>query len=214
MVFACGFGVGDGERVDGVGELVSEESGTAVSEVELIGAAREGDPAAIGVLYERHRGPGLKFARALMDHPQDAEDVLHEAFTKSVSAIRNGFGPTDNFGAYLSTSVRSVANTVWKKQARERPTEFDEFHQVAADDPGLETALRVFEHQEIAAAMRTLPGRWRTVLWLGDVMGLRPREIAPMLGIEANAVSSLLIRARAGLRAAYELQTQSAPKPE
>jgi DNA-directed RNA polymerase specialized sigma24 family protein len=66
----------------------------------------------------------------------------------------------------------------------------------------------------IAAAMRTLPARWRTVLWHGDVMGLPPREIAPILEIEANAVSSLLFRARAGLRAAYALQTRSAPEPE
>lgn len=202
--------------VDGMGEPVSgePESGDGSSEKDLIGAARQGDPVAVGTLYELHRAPGLKFAQALLDHSQDAEDVLHEAFTKSVSALRNGFGPTENFGAYLSTSVRSVASTLWNKQARERPTEFDELNQLTEDDPGLETALSVFEHQEIAAAMRTLPGRWRTVLWHGDVMGMRPREIAPLLGIEANAVSSLLIRARAGLRAAYELQTQPAPEPE
>lgn len=41
------------------------------------------------------------------------------------------------------------------------------------------------------------------VLWHAEVMGARPRESAPLLGIDANAVSSLLIRACAGLRALW-----------
>lgn len=55
--------------------------------------------------------------------------------------------------------------------------------------------------------MRTLPERWRIVLWHAEVQGLPPRDIAPLMGIGANAVSALLLRARAGLRAAYEQQT-------
>ena len=205
----------DGKNVvDAVGEFVAGESGVRGAETVLIDGVRAGDPVAMGVLFERHRGAGLKFARALMSHPQDAEDVLHEAFTKTVSAIRNGFGPTENFGAYLSTSVRSVANTVWTKQARERPTDLEGFQEFVVDDPGLDAVLSVFEHEDVAAAMRALPVRWRTVLWHADVMGLPPREIAPLLGIEANAVSALMARARNGLRAAYELQSQSPSRNE
>lgn len=68
----------------------------------------------------------------------------------------------------------------------------------------------LFEHEDVAAAMRTLPARWRTVLWYAEVMGGPPRKIAPILGIEPNAVSALLIRSRAGLRAAYERQSPPA----
>ncbi|MGX9898982.1 RNA polymerase sigma factor [Arthrobacter sp. SA17] len=77
----------------------------------------------------------------------------------------------------------------------------------------METVLSVFEHEHVSAAMRTLPERWRIVLWHAEVMGEPPRNIAPLLGIEANAVSSLLIRARAGLRAAYEQQTLPVAEP-
>lgn len=163
-------------------------------------------------LYERHRVQGLQFARTLLNSAEDAEDVLHEAFTKSVSAIRNGFGPTDTFGPYLSTCVRSAANSLWTKRARESPSFLDHLDADAVEDPALETVLSVFEHENIAAAMRSLPERWRTVLWHAEVMGEPPRKIAPLLGIEPNAVSALLGRARAGLRAAYELQ--SLPRPD
>lgn len=185
-------------------DSAEEHSGT---ELALIDSVRAGDTAAMGVLYERHRDNALRFARALMSGPQDAEDVLHEAFTRAVSAIRNGHGPTNTFGPYLSTCIRSAATALWKKQARERPAPADDLDPGAVEDPALETALSVFEHEDIAAAMRSLPKRWRTVLWHAEVMGEPPRNIAPILGIEPNAVSALLIRARAGLRAAYELQS-------
>jgi RNA polymerase sigma factor (sigma-70 family) len=176
----------------------------------LISGVRAGDPIAMGVLYERHRDHGLRFARALLAGAQDAEDVLHEAFTRAVGAIRNGYGPTSTFGPYLSTCIRSAANALWKKQAREKPALLADLDPGPSEDPALETALSVFEHEDIVVAMRSLPQRWRTVLWHAEVMGEPPRNIAPILRIEPNAVSALLIRARAGLRAAYELRSTRA----
>lgn len=192
--------------MDVVGELVPEEA-SGETEAHLILGVRSGDPAAMAALYERHRGPALKFARSLVSRAEDAEDILHEAFANAVRAIRNGFGPSEKFAPYLSTCVRSAANSAWKKQAGERPSPHEWLEPEPVEDPALETVLSVFEHEHVAAAMRTLPDRWRIVLWHAEVLGEPPRNIAPLLGIEANAVSSLLIRARAGLRTAYELQT-------
>jgi RNA polymerase sigma factor (sigma-70 family) len=181
--------------------------GHSSADLVLIGEVRAGDPAAMAVLYEGHRDQGLRFARALMSGPQDAEDVLHDAFARAFSAIRNGYGPTNAFGPYLSSCIRSAANSLWKKQAREKPSPAADLDPGPAEDPALATALSVFEREDIAAAMRALPARWRTVLWHAEVLGEPPRNIAPILGIEPNAVSALLIRARAGLRAGYELQS-------
>lgn len=172
------------------------------AESDLIGGVRDGDPEAMAILYGRYRVRGLIFTRALMAGAQEAEDVLHEAFMKAFGAIRNGSGPTTMFGPYLNTSIRSVALTSWKKAGRERPAPHEDLD-MTVDEPGLENALYMAEHGHIAAAMRTLPQRWRTVIWHAEVLGMKPREIAPVMGIEPNAVSALLIRARAGLRAAY-----------
>ena len=170
----------------------------------LLAGVRAGDPDAMAILYTGHYGPALIFARGLMSSSQEAEDVVHEAFVKVVSAIRNGHGPTDLFGAYLNTAIRSVANTFWKKAAREQPAPAEHLDGDSMEDSGLETALEVSEHERVTIAMRSLPERWRTVLWHAEVMGQMPRDIAPILGIEANAVSALLLRARKGLRHAYD----------
>lgn len=183
------------ERVSGLDSPPGAES-------DLIGGVRDGDPEAMAILYGRYRVSGLIFTRALLSNAQEAEDVLHEAFAKAFGAIRNGSGPTTVFAPYLNTSIRSVALTFWKKAGRERPAPQEDLDTMV-DEPGLENALYLAEHGHIAAAMRTLPQRWRTVLWHAEVLGQKPREIAPVLGIESNAVSALLIRARAGLRAAY-----------
>ncbi|MDP9904665.1 RNA polymerase sigma factor [Arthrobacter bambusae] len=179
------------------------------AESELIGGVRAGDPEATAVLYERYREPGLRFVRGLMSGVQEAEDVFHEGFVKAVGAIRNGHGPTDVFGAYLNTSIRSAASTFWMKRGREQPVPDEELDPGPVEDPGLEAALSLFEHEKVAAAMRSLPERWRIVLWHAEVLGVPPRDIAPMLGVGANAVSALLLRARAGLRAAYERQSMT-----
>lgn len=177
--------------------------GPLESESDLIAGVRSGDAESMAVLYERYREPGLRFIRNLMSGVQESEDVLHEAFAKSVGAIRNGYGPSDVFGPYLNTAIRSVAATFWNKRGREQPAPDEDLDPGPFDDPGFETVLSALEHEHVAAAMRSLPERWRTALWYSEVMGEKPRFIAPILGIEPNAVSALLIRAKAGLRSAY-----------
>jgi hypothetical protein len=52
-------------------------------------------------------------------------------------------------------------------------------------------------------AFRTLPERWQAVLWHTAVEEESPSEIAPLLGLTANATAVLAHRAREGLRQAY-----------
>jgi RNA polymerase sigma factor (sigma-70 family) len=165
----------------------------------------------MAVLYERYRETGLKFIQGLMSHGQEAEDLFQEGFMKAVAAIRNGYGPTDAFRPYLIICLRVVVATFWTKRARVWPLTEEDMDPVPGEDPALEAALSLFEHERVVAAMRSVPVRWRTVLWHADVLGQKPSDIAPVMGIAPNAVSALLIRARAGLRAAYEKEDTHGP---
>jgi DNA-directed RNA polymerase specialized sigma24 family protein len=144
-------------------------------EAGLIEAVREGDAGAVGVLYGRNREPGLRHARRLLSSAQDAEDVLHEAFTKTVNAIRNGGGPKDVFTPYLLTAIRSVANIYHRKRALE-PSAADEDLDYCigpVDDPVL-GRLNTFEHDLVVEAKRSLPEQWRLMLWYAEVEGGAP----------------------------------------
>jgi RNA polymerase sigma factor (sigma-70 family) len=172
-------------------------------EQALILAVRAGDNEAMGRLYTLHRADALSFSRSLTRNVQDAEDVFHEAFTKTINAIVNGAGPTENFGAYLFTAVRATSAYWWKRHYREFPVEAAVLDHNIGLDPRLEAVIDNAGNEHILAALQSLPERWRKVLWYADVQGLKPRHIAPLMGIEPNAVSSLVLRARKALRAAY-----------
>ena len=52
-------------------------------------------------------------------------------------------------------------------------------------------------------AFESLPHRWRQVLWMTKVDELTPTEVAPLIGLSANSVAALAVRAREALRIAF-----------
>lgn len=66
-----------------------------------------------------------------------------------------------------------------------------------------DTALLALERTLTMKAFRSLPQRWREILDLTEVRGLRPRMIAEQLGMTANSVAALAYRARRGLQSRW-----------
>ncbi|MHA7199684.1 SpaH/EbpB family LPXTG-anchored major pilin [Arthrobacter alkaliphilus] len=162
---------------------------------------RDGDPAAFDVLYRRHVAAARFVARAQTDNPSDAEDVVSEAFASIFQALSEGKGPDQFFRSYLLTAVRRIAHDRNRKARRTQAVGDDEFlDSVAVDE---DTVLEAFESSTMAKAFRSLPERWQAALWHVDIEGLKPAAAAPFIGLTPNGVSSLVIRAREGLRQAY-----------
>ncbi|MBW9095004.1 sigma-70 family RNA polymerase sigma factor, partial [Microbacterium jejuense] len=168
------------------------------SDEELVAAARAGDDAAYAVLWERHVASGRNAARAVSPNV-DPDDIVSEAFTSILSAIRKGGGPQDGFRPYLFATIRNVAAS-WGRRTQETP--LDDLDERAADSAA-EFAELVADRSVLAQAFRELPARWRELLWYVEVEGMKPREIAPLLGMSANAVSALAYRAREGFKQAW-----------
>ncbi|HEX3752016.1 MAG TPA: sigma-70 family RNA polymerase sigma factor [Streptosporangiaceae bacterium] len=164
-------------------------------------------------LYVEH-APAAR-AVALSMVPRDvADDIVAEAFTRVLKAIRAGGGPGLAFRAYLLTAVRNTAND-WLRASRRvtavGDVENDLEDRVPEENLGLarlsrgpeaEAEARV-EAQLVARAFGKLPARWQAVLWQLEVEARAPAAIAPGFGLSANGVSALAVRAREGLRQAY-----------
>ena len=164
-------------------------------------------------LYVEHAPVARRAALSMV--PRDvADDIVAEAFTRVLGAIRAGGGPGAAFRAYLLTAVRNTAND-WLRASR-RTTVVGDLGQDLEDGipeenmglarlsrgPEAETEARA-EARLVAEAFAHLPTRWRAVLWQLEVEGRAPAVIAPMFGLSANGVSALAVRAREGLRQAY-----------
>ncbi|MBT2533581.1 sigma-70 family RNA polymerase sigma factor [Arthrobacter sp. ISL-48] len=152
-------------------------------------------------LYELHWDAGVAFACSLVRHHADAEDLVSHSFVKILSALKEGKGPVGPFRPYLYRVIRTSAADHWNRTSKEQPVA--SIPEAVCEDPGLARVEEAAECGLAACAFASLPARWQEVLRLLDIQGLRPREAAPVLGIEPNAVSALARRARRGLRVAY-----------
>lgn len=176
----------------------SQESET---DPDLVDAVRSGDLAAFSRLYQRHRALAGYVARAECDNRSDADDVVADAFASVLDSLVAGHGPRDSFQAYLTTAVRRLAYRRNVKSRRAPVLGYGSAMDalILDDDQG----IMALESTVLMKAFQALPLRWRAVLWCVEVEGLKPAATARVMELTPNGVSSLLIRAREGLRQAY-----------
>jgi len=175
---------------------------TELSDDLLVARMREGDQAAFDLLYRRHAGDVQRYVRRLCSRRDLVEDIVAEAFFKTLRAVANGRGPVDGFRAYVFTAARTTAIRMQGLVSNEVPSPsgdllVDTDAQLAAEQEadGVGPALR---------ALQQLPERARRVLWLVEVEGWSNTEVARDLGISANAAGALVYRSRRRLRACFE----------
>ncbi|MER7400769.1 sigma-70 family RNA polymerase sigma factor, partial [Streptomyces sp. NPDC000151] len=187
--------------------------GTPPSDAELIARMRTGDDSAYEELYRRHADAVRRYARTCCRDAHTADDLTGEVFARTLQAVRRGAGPKTAVRAYLLTTVRRVAASWGKTAKREHLVEdFAVFASSAAgssmDDDTLDLgadvrAMHEAEQTMAVQAFRSLPERYQTVLWHTTVEEESPSEVAPLLGLSANATAVLAHRAREGLKQAY-----------
>lgn len=195
------------------GEVIERTDG------QLCDVLRENPPgswasrSAYAELYVRHYNAAMATAFRLVNDRYHAEEVVSEAFTKTLRALNTGAGPTDTFRGYLLTAVKSE---VYRTPAIERVTDgmdvprLETIADLSIDDPLVSFA----ERDQLVRSFTTLPEQWRVVLYLLEVEGLSSSRVAELLKMTPAAVWSLAFRAREGLRAAYLQQYVQTAKPE
>ncbi|BDH09154.1 sigma-70 family RNA polymerase sigma factor [Streptomyces hygroscopicus] len=183
------------------------------SDAQLLADLRAGDDSAYEEMYRRHAAAVRRYARSCCRDAHTAEDLTGEVFARTLQAVRGGAGPDSAVRAYLLTTVRRVAAS-WAKTARREQLveDFAVFAVSAAGVPGDRDtvdlgadvrALHEAEQSMAVQAFRSLPERYQTVLWHTAVEDESPSEVAPLLGLTANATAVLAHRAREGLKQAY-----------
>ncbi|MEV4293526.1 sigma factor [Microbispora rosea] len=170
--------------------------------MELLEAVRGGDTAAFGTLYRRHSAAARSLARQVVQSEDAVEDLLAETFARVLEAVRRGGGPACAFRPYLLASVRRYAAAGVADLAD-------------GDSLYVDPELTGLERSPLARAYRSLPERWRALLWHVEIEGGRPADAGPLLGLSGRAAALLTRRARQGLREAYlRLHLENGPRAE
>ncbi|GIH62358.1 sigma factor [Microbispora siamensis] len=170
--------------------------------MELLEAVRGGDTAAFGTLYRRHSPAARSLARQVVQSEDAVEDLLVETFARVLEVVRRGGGPASAFRPYLLASLRRYAAAGVVDLAD-------------GDSLYVDPELAGLERSPLARAYRSLPERWRMLLWHVEVEGGRPADAGPLLGLSGRAAALLTRRARQGLREAYvRLHLENGPRAE
>jgi RNA polymerase sigma-70 factor (ECF subfamily) len=177
---------------------------------DLVRRASRGDVAAFDALVAARLSASLRLARAIVDSPADAEDVVQEAF---VSAWRNlpRLREPDRFDAWFGRILVNTARTHIRRRGSVRPISIDRRHvddgreddTPGQHDPGLES---VVSSDALSRAIDRLTTDQRSILALHHLEERPVAQIATVLGIPVGTAKWRLHAARQALERALEAE--------
>jgi RNA polymerase sigma-70 factor, ECF subfamily len=134
----------------------------------------------------------------------DAEDLVQDTFIKALTASGR-FQPGTNLNAWLRRiMINTFISGYRKRRAQPRFVSGDAGPQLLGarshDDSAEDQVVGRLLDADLTAALRALPDKHRTVVYLADLEGLGYRQISALTGLPLGSVKSCLHRARYTLR--------------
>src|SRR6478672_3393076 len=148
-------------------------------------------------LYRQHRTRALQIARRILGDSAEAEDVVHDVFSRLCQGPMKFDGKAACSTWLYRVMVNSCINTL---RARRRRSRLDHEPQIPLDPEVSATGAEL--HQQLLACIKELSPQHQQVLMLRELRGLSYPEIASMLGVPEGTVKSALNRARQRLQEA------------
>ncbi|MDB5225580.1 MAG: sigW3 [Candidatus Adlerbacteria bacterium] len=187
----------------------------------LLGEARErsdeellalsvSHPSLFALLVRKYEEPFLRKARGIVLDPQEAEDVVQEAFTKIY--LNAGKFKVVEGAQFSSWGYRILINTAlthYAKRKKEwgREAQLDEEIWALIPDRN----LRQFEKKEledvVASVLSRMPAAMARALASFFIDGRTQEEIAQAEGLSVGAVKTRVHRAKAEFKRIYETIT-------
>ncbi|WP_460901790.1 RNA polymerase sigma factor [Paraburkholderia jirisanensis] len=159
-----------------------------------------------------HLDAAYNLARWLSGNPNDAEDIVQDAYIRAFRYFDMFRG--DNARPWLLTIVRRTWYTEWQKREMSRHSvEFDENLDDAVfegwSEPQADPETLMIRDQDarlVHAALEQLPPEYREVMVLRELEELSYREIAEIADLPLGTVMSRLARGRRRLAALLTAQ--------
>ena len=184
----------------------------------LVRSSLNGDTEAFGQLVRRYQDRLYPTLLRLTGSPDDALDLLQEAFLRAFQNLGRYRGQSSFFtwvyriAVNLAISERRHRKTSPSHAAKQGLDQLENLPASTQEDPSLRLE-RAEEEQRIQNALMRLPDEGRVIVVLRDLDGLSYEEIAEALQIPIGTVRSRLHRARTELKQILERAELLPPKP-
>lgn len=171
----------------------------------LIADCLGGKRDAFGELVSRYQTRLYNAALRLVHSPDDAADVVQEAFLSAYQALHTFKGDAEFFTWLYRITFNAAISLKRKKRpvisldanSQDSGFEPDDSSEYVKPGAALE---RTEDERQLNAAIAKLSAEHREVLLMKDIDGLKYEDIAEVLGVPIGTIRSRLHRARLELR--------------
>ena len=176
------------------------------AEADLARAAARSDAGAFAELFRRHAQPMWRLAQAVTPDPEAAATSVSEGFVRVLRSVRRRqIGLQEPLRPkLLAGTYRAALDALRRPEQAQRDLE--------ATAESLHLGEREPDAALAMAAFRSLPERWRAAVWLHEVEGFEPADVAPVLGVSAAVASQLTARGHKGLLGRFSQAGMEAPE--
>jgi len=181
----------------------------AQSDMVLVERSRAGDRQAFNDLIYRHEKRAYQYAFRLTSNPEEASDIVADAFVRVYNALGN-FKGNSAFTTWLYRIITNCYLDARKKDKSKFNVSLDSTvttgegeveRQIEDDGPGpAEEAERNARESAMQRALNKIPEYQKSMLIMYHVENLTYEEIADSLDLPIGTVKSRLNRARLSLR--------------
>jgi len=169
---------------------------------ELLVRVQDGDAGAFDTLVQRYLPRARRLAGRLMADPDDADDLVQDAFLRALDRIAT-FDVGRAFGPWFTRLLINTGIDQRRRQAVRR-TESQDPEMLAGKSSPYRDAERAELRQSLDKALQELPDRQRLIVSLFEIDGHSTEEVASMLSVSQVTVRWHLHQARRTLREALK----------
>ena len=179
-----------------------------LGDAEILARSRK-EPELFAELVRRYEAALLRRARAILWSPEDAEEVVQDAFTKMylyADKYRSQEGAT--FSSWMYTILNRVAYTKYTTRRKEggHRAELEPEHYESLPDARAEFLEDLSIRDEVISALAKLPETAARLLRLQFIEGKTQEEIATSENLSIPAVKTRVHRAKKLFKEAYDEQ--------
>jgi RNA polymerase sigma-70 factor (ECF subfamily) len=176
-----------------------------ITDEEIVRRVVAGERELFELLLRRYNQRIYRAVRAVLRNPDDAEDVMQQAYVSAYRSLQQ-FEGRSGFATWMTKialreavarSRKTVAALHVVPELRGDDT-MNDFPEPGPDPEARAVAADLMQHVE--AEVAALPEAYRSVLLLREVEGLSTEETAACLELSTDVVKTRLHRARAMLR--------------
>lgn len=168
-----------------------------LSDEWLARAAARGAERAGAAIYERYHQAIYAYARSIVRHDQDAQDVLQATFANALAALADR-EPRAPLRPWLYRIAHNEAISLLRRRRRHSSDALEESNAPLAPSAEDEAAARD-RWASLTADLAELPERQREALLLRELAGLSHTEIAIVLDTTVGGAKQSILEARRAL---------------